>query len=91
VKPLGKWSLVRLTALCALWIAFAFVAFRWWIGPSMKQRAYDSFLEYARTHADMNGGGIGAISYGVTEQFLLVAFLPPLILLVLWLLRRPSR
>jgi len=86
MKRLGQWSLRSVTALCALWFVFAFFAFKWWVAPWMMRGAYEAVMEYGRTHPEV--GPIGPVSIGATEQFLWVAFLPPLILLVLWLLGR---
>jgi hypothetical protein len=92
MKPLRQWSVLRVTAVCAVWILFSFFAFRWWIGPWWLRGAYDAAIEYARTHPErIGGGGVGAVSAGVSELFLFVTLVPMIALLVVWLLLRYTR
>jgi hypothetical protein len=90
MKSIRQWSLLHVASLCAGWVLFTFAIFRWLIAPWSMRHAQEMLDEYVRTHTEVSGG-IGAVSFGLAEPFLLVALVPPACLVAFGLVRRHKR
>jgi ABC-type sulfate transport system permease subunit len=80
LRPLARWSLLQIVLVCAGWAVLCVMVPLIWV--FLQARA-----EMARESAS-GGGGIGAVSMGVDATIVLV---PPVVLVVAWLIARLRR
>lgn len=77
METLRHWSLARVLLTSVAWVCLTILA------------AVSLFVfQMWRSVAASGGGGIGAVSFGVNLLVLAVPFLPPILLLIVWLIVR---
>jgi hypothetical protein len=81
IKALRDWPFTRVALVCVGWVvASVLVAVLWlfWLFRPTFERASGS-------------AGIGAVSYGISVLVLMIPVLPPIVLLLAWLIVRWRR
>ena len=81
MQPLREWSLTRVMLTCAGWVVAILLVAACWL-----------FWYFRPTfESTSGGGGIGAVSIGLGDLFLLVPAGPPIGLFLAWLIVRWRR
>jgi hypothetical protein len=78
---LRTWSFARVLLACVAWVACCIALTALWLFLAFRG-AFD---------AGSGSGGIGAVSFGVNQLVLAIPVVPPVVLLVAWLIVRRRR
>jgi hypothetical protein len=81
MQPLRDWSFARVVLTCIGWAGCCIALTALWLFVTFRG-AFD---------AGSGGGGIGAVSVGINELVLAIPVVPPVVLLVAWLIVRRKR
>jgi hypothetical protein len=81
MRRLSDWSFVRVLLLGGSWVLVCVLATAGWV--------LFQFWDFFR--ASSGSGGIGAVSFGLNGLLLAILFVPPVALIVAWLIARWQR
>jgi len=81
MKELRSWSFARVLLVSVGWIVFSLLSVVAWVAFPLIRAMLSS----------SGSGGIGAVSVGVSELPLAIPIIPPIVLLLAWLISRSRR
>jgi hypothetical protein len=81
MQPLQEWSFARVLLVSGAWIVLCLLVAVAWI----------LFQLRGVFAASSGSGGVGAVSGGVSELILAIPIVPPIILILAWLITRRSQ
>ena len=81
MKELRSWSFARVLLVSVGWIVFSLLSVVAWVAFPLIRAMLSS----------PGSGGIGAVSVGVSELELAIPIIPPIVLLLAWLISRSRR
>ena len=78
MRPLREWSATRVALVCAGWVLLWIVAVVGWL-----------FIAMSRSMPpDAESGGLGAVSFGISETIIWLLFAPIPAVLIVWFIAR---
>ena len=81
MRPLRDWSFARVVLACIGWVGCCIALTALWLFLAFRGAA----------GAGSGSGGIGAVSFNVNELVLAIPVVPPVVLLMVWLIVRRRR
>ena len=78
MQALRQWSFGKVLLVAAAWFVVSLAATLGWIVFQSSRVLFDS----------SEGAGVAAVSIGISEAFIAIPVIPPLILIVAWLVKR---